>query len=551
MFRFLFPLVALSLFLFLPSFFLPEKRGERLYMAHCAKCHHPKRIGKTAPPLLPEFLKRRTKEQLKRIIQKGLPASQMPAFSKLTSQEIQEIIAFLRTPSPSIRWGEKEILTSYEKALTSSQFYSLWDRKNVTAVVERGKQKIWIVEGKKILDTFSFPNVHGGIKFSPDLNALYVPARDGWVGMYSLKEKRYVGRLRVGIYLRNIAVDRRGKYLIAALILPLQLVVLSAKTLAPVRLVPLKGKVSAIYPLTEQDKIIGTFRSLPLGFFLHTKTLEIQYFPLPLALEDFFLDPFDRYLIGSNRRGRKLVVYDLLRKRIVFEHPLDAMPHLFSATYWYWKGKFYFATPHLKKPWISIWQMYQWRFVKKIPVGGRGFFVRTHPRTPYLFVDNQSPNLFVIRKEDWSLRKIPLTTQGVVLHTEFSADGSLAYVSIFHRQGKILLLDTGTLEKLEEWEASYPVGKYNLRNKSRKWQKALLGEGVFLEKCWGCHHPTERAFGPSFRWISRHRTPSQILAQLADPKAAAKHLGGLGVMPRIPLTQEEIRALLAFIEECK
>ncbi len=51
------------------------------------------------------------------------------------------------------------------------------------------------------------------------------------------------------------------------------------------------------------------------------------------------------------------------------------------------------------------------------------------------------------------------------------------------------------------------------------------GYKLFKAYCWGCHHQTAEAFGPSFRTIANHRSREMILAQIADPEHTYKKLG--------------------------
>ncbi len=51
------------------------------------------------------------------------------------------------------------------------------------------------------------------------------------------------------------------------------------------------------------------------------------------------------------------------------------------------------------------------------------------------------------------------------------------------------------------------------------------GEKLFKAYCWGCHHQTAEAFGPSFRSIANHRSREQIMAQIVDPESVSKTLG--------------------------
>lgn len=51
------------------------------------------------------------------------------------------------------------------------------------------------------------------------------------------------------------------------------------------------------------------------------------------------------------------------------------------------------------------------------------------------------------------------------------------------------------------------------------------GEKVFRKYCWGCHHQTSVAFGPSFEQIANKRTQGEIKAHIIAPKSMYKQLG--------------------------
>jgi len=55
--------------------------------------------------------------------------------------------------------------------------------------------------------------------------------------------------------------------------------------------------------------------------------------------------------------------------------------------------------------------------------------------------------------------------------------------------------------------------------------EAQPGYQLFRDYCWGCHHQTAEAFGPSFRTIAAHRNRAQIMAQIADPEHTYRSLG--------------------------
>ncbi|WP_295102105.1 cytochrome D1 domain-containing protein [uncultured Candidatus Kuenenia sp.] len=428
------------------------------------------------------------------------------------------------------------------------------DIKNLIVVVERGINRVWVMEGDSILDKFDFSNIHGGLKFTPDAKKFFIPARDGWVGMYDT-DRGFYGRIRVCVNLRNISLSRDGSRLFAACILPEAIVAIDVESIKkgsdPVlKVIPVKGKINAIYELHSRDEAIFTFRDKPLIGIINTKSLSIDYIKIMNPFDDFFIDPLDSYVIGSSRNGKLLQVYSIEDRKQIFEYPIESMPHLFSASYWYDKGSFYFATAHIGKTYLTIWRMYDWAFLGKIDVGGSGFFVRTNSNNPYLWVDNGSDELVLIDKRELSQKRIVPVKGKKMMHTEISGDGGTAYLSIYENDGSLIVYDALTLKEQKRFPASLPVGKYNFVNKNRRYDPIQLGGEVFRQKCWGCHHPTYEAFGPSFRWIYENSNENMIRAYITNPQTAYKTLGyAKATMPEIKTGAEEVEFLLSFIKE--
>jgi len=74
------------------------------------------------------------------------------------------------------------------------------------------------------------------------------------------------------------------------------------------------------------------------------------------------------------------------------------------------------------------------------------------------------------------------------------------------------------------------------------------GKIVFEKYCWGCHHQTSLAFGPSFEEIANKRTSSEIIAHINNPQNSYKNLGyKRTVMPAFTLTSDEYEAISSYI----
>lgn len=78
--------------------------------------------------------------------------------------------------------------------------------------------------------------------------------------------------------------------------------------------------------------------------------------------------------------------------------------------------------------------------------------------------------------------------------------------------------------------------------------QAESGKKVFETYCWGCHHQTAEAFGPSFEEIASKRSADEINAMITDPAAVSKVFGyKRNAMPPFKLTSEEMDAVTAYI----
>ena len=76
------------------------------------------------------------------------------------------------------------------------------------------------------------------------------------------------------------------------------------------------------------------------------------------------------------------------------------------------------------------------------------------------------------------------------------------------------------------------------------------GEKVFKAYCWGCHHQTAMAFGPSFKEIANKRSLGEIEGHIVSPKSDYKLLGyRRSVMPAFnnTLSQKELDLIANYI----
>ena len=482
------------------------------YATLCASCHGVDRLGGSGPALLPENLERLRKPAAVETIAKGRMATQMPAFGdKLSPAAIDALVAYVYAPpAQAPAWGERDIVASrveYVKpgALPAKPVFRA-DPQNLFVVVESGDHHATILDGDTFEPVRRFATrfaLHGGPKFSPDGRYVYFASRDGWVSLYDIWNLTLVAEVRAGINTRNLAVSSDGRYVLVGNYLPHTLVMLDARDLTLLKVLPVRdasgrsSRVSAVYDAAPRESFIVALKDVPevwelpygektgpvyeglvhdyrMGEGVATaKPFAIRRTPLDAILDDFFFDPSYDHLIGAARDGHTGQVVNLNVRRKIAEVDLPGLPHLGSGITWEWHGKPVLATPNLKEGIVTVIDMKTWKTVAQVPTAGPGFFMRSHERTPYAWVDAfnsaNKDTLQVIDKQSLevvaSLKPAPGRTAA---HVEFTRDGRYALASIWEQDGAIVVYDATTLREVKRIPMVKPSGKYNVYNKTMR-----------------------------------------------------------------------------------
>ncbi|KRT53909.1 nitrite reductase [endosymbiont of Ridgeia piscesae] len=487
-----------------------------LYQKHCAECHGADRLGKVGPALLPQNLKRLRKKAAFKVIRDTRPASQMPAFREiLKPKEIEALVAMIYTPLKEIPpWGMEEIKAS---RLEYHPPGSLPDKpqfdaqiSNLFMVVELGDHHATLLNGDSFEPIHRLPTrfaLHGGPKWAEGGRYIYFASRDGWISKFDVFNLKYVAEVRAGINTRNLAVSHDGRYVAVANYLPHTLVILDARDLSPLKVIDVvdengaSSRVSAVYTADPRESFVAALKDIP-------EVWEIGYMDKPPSgfsgwvhdyredsgdahkearfpvrrisvegyLDDFFLtQEYDRVIgtsrgMGKGKEGSAGQVVDLDLKRAVAQVSLPGMPHLSSAITWEYQGRTVLATPNIKRPEVSIVDMQSWEVIKRIPTKGPGFFMRSHEKSRYAWVDVFfGPNkdlMHVIDKQTLEIVKTLKPAPGKTsAHVEFTQDGKYALVSIWDMDGALVIYDANTLEEVKRLPMKKPSGKYNVHNK--------------------------------------------------------------------------------------
>jgi len=485
--------------------------GAALFAENCAACHSASRLGGTGPALIPETLGRMMGPSLEKVISEGRPATQMAGFKdQLAPEQIAAIAAYISTPlAKTPNWTVEDANASREmnseyRAAAAPDFSG--DPMNITLVVEAGDHHVSVLDGDtfEVLDRFATPfAVHGGPKFSPDGRYVFVMSRDGWVQKYDIWSLQVVGQVRAGLNSRNIAMSSDGKWLAVANYLPQTLTLLSTEDLGVVKVIDViardgtPSRVSAVYQAPNRQSFVLALKDAPEIWevttdpeggpfhdgFVHSYEASMEEslgaekglfarrrILIDEPLDDFFLSPDYRNIIGTNREGDKGVVINMDVGRKIAELPLPGMPHLGSGISWMREGHRVMATPHLKEGVISVIDMSDWHLVQTIKMDGPGFFLRSHENTPYVWADvffgPHKDEMQIIDKQSLEIvhRLVPEVGK-LFAHAEFSRDGSHVFTSLMEDEGAVIIYDAKTLEEVKRLPMRKPIGKYNVWNK--------------------------------------------------------------------------------------
>ncbi len=487
--------------------------ASNLFNKHCASCHGDNRLGGMGPALLPENLHRLNRKKALEVIASGLPATQMPAFGrKLSTAQIEALVGYIySTPAVAPEWGEKEIRNSHVvykpdgvrgDATSVKPVYDA-DPLNLFLVVEGGDHHVSVVDGDRLELIHRFKSrfaLHGGPKFSSDGRFVYFASRDGWISKFDMYRLEMVAEVRAGINTRNAAVSADDRYVLVGNYLPHTLVVLDAHDLSLVRIIPVvddfghSSRVSAVYTAPPRHSFIAALKDLkevweisyaddPSPVYrglMHdyrmgegmpeTGSFPVRRIKLDDYLDDFFFDQSYEHLIGAARNSKNGQVVNLYVGRKIADVDLPGMPHLGSGITWPYRDTVVLATPNLKTGVVSIIDTKTWKTIKKIKTLGPGFFMRSHEKSPYAWVDVFfGPNrdaVHIIDKKTLNIVRTLRPSPGKTsAHVEFSRDGKYALLSIWDKQGAVIVYDSQTLQEIKRIPMNKPVGKYNVYNK--------------------------------------------------------------------------------------
>lgn len=484
-----------------------------LFKTHCTECHNEARLGGVGPALLPENLKYLRKPAAINVIRNGRAKTLMPSFkSKLSEKEIQSLIKLIYTPLTEIpSWNMAQIKASQiihnkENSLPNKPILDVKDHLSLFLVIEKGDHHVTILDGDTFAPVHRFKtrfSLYGEPQYSPSGRFVYFASRDGWISKYDLYNLKLVAEIRVGVNARSQTISADGRYLLVGNTLPHTLVLLDTQDLSPIKLYQVKNlqgktsRVSAVYTSPPSNSFFVALKDIPefweisyadepphgFGIWMHdyrvdsgentkTDSFPVRRIQVNDYLEDFFFDEDYIAFVGLTRAGKGQVIDMDVRKPIVAEINLQGKPHFSSGVSFVNKGRNVLAVPNFRKGIISVLDMESWKLIKEIKTLGPGFYMGNHKNSQYIWAEVLfGPNKDVIHVIDKSSLEIVRTLRPVPgkksAHVEFTRDGKHALVSIWEKDGAIIVYDAVTLKEVKRIPMKNPSGKYNVFNRTR------------------------------------------------------------------------------------
>lgn len=498
--------------------------SKTLYFQRCAGCHGVLRKGATGKNLEPEATKKLGQERLEKIIAFGTEGGMNNFDDILTEQEIKDMASYIQLEAPRPPEMSLALMKDRMKIYVDPKDYPtkpMHDRnwKNFFVVIERDAGKVAIVDGDKHeiiahLDTGYAVHVIKGTEKAKIENAAkdpgrfwYTMGRDGKltkIDLWQTPDKMRVAEVQVAYDARDVAVSNDGKYIVGGAYWPPHFVIVDAETMEPKKVVSSRGvnvdgdyveesRVAAVYTVPHSNDVLVSMKELGQMWQVDLsdiENLDIVQMDTSKFLHDGFFDPTSTYFqIAANASNQMVVVNAKTAKH---EATIDVgkLPHPGPGANWIDKecgpvG----GTTHLGEGTVTVWGNdpvnrpdQAWKVCYTVETDGPGLFIRTHPKSKYVWADQTKhpepevqQTIQVISKETREIVKSMQLTEeegNAVVHTEFNADGSEVWVSIWNRStslepnGVIVVFDAETLEEKTRIKGFYaPTGKFNVYNR--------------------------------------------------------------------------------------
>ncbi len=498
-------------------------RATQIFFDRCAGCHGVLRKGATGPALTPDRTLAKGTLALQSIIFNGTPRG-MPDWGKqgiLTEAETELMAKFVQHEPPAppeMSLGQMKeswkVFVPPEQRPTAPQHNRNWQ--NFFSVTLRDAGQVAIIDGdtKEIVNIVDTGYAVHISRMSATGRYVYTIGRDGKAVLIDLWLERpdKVAEARACYDARSIEVskykgelgDFYDKYAIVGCYWPPHFVILNGLTLEPLKVVSTRSytydteeyhpepRVASIVASHFKPQWIVNVKETGQVWLVDysepdnpgIKMIEAERF-----LHDGGWDASGRYfLVAANQRD-KVAVIDAKEEKLIALVETGKTPHPGrGANFVDPEYGPVWCTVHLGEPLMACigtdpegHPQYAWKVVRRVELlGGGSLFLKTHPNSPWIWVDHVlnpdekiQRSVCVIAKEDptKTARCWEVADYGRAVHMEYNQDGDEVWVSVWGQKdqpgktGELVIYDDKTLEeKARIKDLITPTGKFNVYN---------------------------------------------------------------------------------------
>ncbi|MCB1856158.1 MAG: c-type cytochrome [Halieaceae bacterium] len=497
----------------------------KLYFERCAGCHGVLRKGATGKPLTPDITQQRGTDFLKVLINYGSPAG-MPNWGtsgEFTEEQIDIMARFLQHEPPTPpEWGMQEMKETWQvyvpedkRPKTKQNKYNI---DNIFAVTLRDSGEVALIDGdsKDIVAILKTGYAVHISRSSDSGRYIYTIGRDAKVDMIDLfmDPPQIVATIKVGLEARSVETSKykgyEDKVAIAGAYWPPQYVLMDGATLEPTKIMSTRGmtvdtqeyhpepRVAAIVASHEYPEFIVNVKETGKILLVNYSDLDaITVTTLEAAryLHDGGWDSSHRYFLTAANQSNIIAVVDSKEREIEALIPAEKIPHPGRGAN--------IKDPEFGPVWVTSGLGNEninfigtdpeghpdnaWKVVRVLPSqGGGSLFVKTHPKSSNLWVDNtlhpdakvsQSIAVYDVNNLDAGYEVLPIAEwadvgegPARVVQPEYNAAGDEVWFSVWNGKDQvsaIVVVDDKTRklkEVIKDERLITPTGKFNVYN---------------------------------------------------------------------------------------
>jgi nitrite reductase (NO-forming)/hydroxylamine reductase len=492
------------------------EHAKNLFFQRCAGCHGVLRKGATGKNLEPKNTRKKGQKKLERIITFGTEGGMNNFDDIFTKEEIRMLATYIQMEPPTPpELGLAEMKKRWKTFVPPGDYPARpqhsrnWE--NFFLVILRDEGKVGVIDGdtKEVVAKVDTGYAVHVLKETSDGRFWYTMGRDGNMTKIDLwmDPPAVVAQTQVAFDARDVAVSHYGKwkdkYVIGGGYWPPHFVILDAVTMEPLKVVSTRGinvdgeyvnesRVAAVYNTPNAPTWIVAAKELGQLWqvdYSDLDNLRIEKINSHKYLHDGFFDPTQRYFQIAANASDRMEIMDSVDRKFVASIETGNMPHPGPGANWIdSKCGPVAGTVHLGEGKVAVWgndpksrPNQAWKICYSLETNGPGLFLRTHPNSDYVWLDQVKhpepavqQSVQVLNKKTRELKTIRVTKhpKAVAVHIEFNKNGSEAWVSVWARgpgeraNGEIVIYDAKTLkEKARIKGLETPTGKFNVYNR--------------------------------------------------------------------------------------